>query len=250
VLVKMRDGEKAYVDEAEPFDRSATTRPAATTKIWDGDHHQFDVIVNAGGGWCRPWLTAWQDMRSRMIVGWVIRAEDPNTEAILVRSARAVLQHGVPEVVYHDNGKDYDSFALHGRTKKDRWERRRLKLPLDPSGRRDLRRAGDQGPLGAGRTTGRASRSSGSSGRSSSRRRSGRPTAATRPATSRRTCSSSSSAARPRRWRVRRVVREWLEAGYHQKPHTGNGMDGRSPAAVHAECLVTKRTAPASCWTC
>jgi putative transposase len=233
------------VNHAEPYlERDYTG--LHSNEIWDSDHHQFDVVVNAGGKLCRPWLTAWQDLRSRMIVGWTIRAEDPNTEAILVAFRSAVLAWGVPETVYHDNGKDYDSYALHGRTKRDRWERRRLKLPLEVE-----RSAGVFAGLGitahwAGRTTGRASRSSGGSGRSSSTRRAGRPTAATRRRTSPRTCSSSSSAATPRRWRRSWPgSRDWLDAGYHRQPHTGQGMEGKTPAAVYHECRAVVRTAPA-----
>jgi transposase InsO family protein len=68
----------------------------------------------------RPWLTVWQDVRSRKVVGWELFVGDPCTDNIILAFRRAVMKHGVPESVWTDNGRDYDSWALQGRTKKER----------------------------------------------------------------------------------------------------------------------------------
>lgn len=130
VKLKFREGEKAYTDEAEPFiERDYST--LVSNEEWVGDHHQFDVIVSHQGKLVRPWLTVWQDMRSRKIVGWHVFAHDPNQDTILYAFRHGVGENGVPQNVYVDNGKDYDCFALNGRTKKDRWTRRKLQGGLD-----------------------------------------------------------------------------------------------------------------------
>jgi transposase InsO family protein len=125
VVIKCREGRDAYVAKAEPsIERDYSTM--RSNEEWVGDHHQFDVMVKAvGGRICRPWLTAWQDMRSRKIVGWCIYAHDPNQNTVLSALRSGCLAEGVPERVYTDNGKDYDCYALHGRTK---WKRHHCKV--------------------------------------------------------------------------------------------------------------------------
>jgi len=93
---------------------------------WCGDHHIFDVFVklpDGKGGWTfkRPWLTAWMDMASRSIMGWVI-SFNPNSRCIAMALAHGIKdkndpnfpQHGLPSSVYIDNGKDYRAKYLNG----------------------------------------------------------------------------------------------------------------------------------------
>jgi len=131
VVIKQRFGEEAYTNEAQSYierDYSGLR----SNQIWVGDHHQFDVICRHGDKLIRPWLTAWMDMRSRKIVGRQVFAHDPNSDTILSALRMGCLDAGVPETVMIDNGKDYDSYALNGRTKKDRWLIRKGKIQLDP----------------------------------------------------------------------------------------------------------------------
>jgi len=65
--------------------------------VWVGDHHQLNCWIKYRGRWHRPWLTAWQDMRSR-----------------------AIEEYGPPDSVKIDNGRDYDSEMFTGTTKKRR----------------------------------------------------------------------------------------------------------------------------------
>src|SRR5207249_4565273 len=91
-----------------------------SNQIWCGDHHPCDCIVTHQGKLVRRWLTAWQDMRSRKIVGAVIYAHDPNSTTVLAAFRVGALAYGVPDRVYIDNGKDYDCYALQGMTKAER----------------------------------------------------------------------------------------------------------------------------------
>ncbi len=79
-----------------------------------GDERTLDI-------WCRvfqdrkwkairPKLTAWTDMRSRVVVGWVLHAHaDSNT--ILASLKRAIRDYGKPLVIRTDWGEDYKKAA-------------------------------------------------------------------------------------------------------------------------------------------
>ncbi|MBP1548475.1 MAG: transposase, partial [Oscillospiraceae bacterium] len=55
----------------------------------------------------RPWLSAWMDVKSRYIVGYVLNVVDPNADIVLDSFADAIKNCGVPDSVQIDNGKDY-----------------------------------------------------------------------------------------------------------------------------------------------
>lgn len=129
VLLKMRFGEEAFVNEAEPFiDRDYTT--LASNELWNADHHQFDVTVTHEGQFIRPWLTMFQDVRSRKLLAWGVYANSPNSDSIFAVIRKAIAEHGVPQKLLIDNGKDFDCAALNGRTKKDRWAKRTVRIEL------------------------------------------------------------------------------------------------------------------------
>lgn len=87
-----------------------------------GDHAQLNVVVyNDHGKLYRPWITAWQDWRTRAIPGWVLSAQ-PNGRTIALALRHAILpkpdernrHFGLPARVYTDNGKDYRGQYLTG----------------------------------------------------------------------------------------------------------------------------------------
>jgi transposase InsO family protein len=82
-------------------------------QCWIGDHARFDFLARHNHKPVRPWLTAWEDQRSRMIVGWQITAQ-PDSDTILAAFGAPALERGVPEQVIIDNGKDYRAKGLSG----------------------------------------------------------------------------------------------------------------------------------------
>jgi len=85
------------------------------------DHCQADFWVSGEGVRLdkkpfRPWLTAVQDGRSRRIVGWHLGAS-PNQDAILAALRMAFRDCAIPEVLYVDNGKDFNAKIITGLTK-------------------------------------------------------------------------------------------------------------------------------------
>jgi len=108
-----RLGKKAWALTYEPILRRDYT-DLAVGEMFCGDHRELDFFVKVGGKIQRPWLTAWMDLRSRLLVGWHLGLT-PNSRTIALAFHHAVLACGRPAFVYIDNGKDYKSHALNGR---------------------------------------------------------------------------------------------------------------------------------------
>lgn len=92
----------------------------ASNEIWVSDGYTMDVVADVNDKLLRPTLVSWMDVRSRYPVGWRIVARAENADVILAAFRMGVGLHGVPEVVFHDNGEAYDSAALQGVSKKRR----------------------------------------------------------------------------------------------------------------------------------
>ena len=110
-LTLARRGRKALKDDCMPM--AIRAKPEQVNEVWFGDHHQMDCFVlDEEGKAVRPWLTMWYDAASGFPVGWVL-CKKPNTQTIIAAFNNAVLykkaspSHGLPRMVYVDNGKDY-----------------------------------------------------------------------------------------------------------------------------------------------
>jgi hypothetical protein len=118
VLVLHREGQTAYDAKCAPY-LMVDQNSVNPGQVWVGDHHQFDCWIRHRGDWLRPWITAWEDYRSRKIVGWHISTA-PNSTTILRAMRHGIDLVGPPESVKIDNGKDYDSQTFTGQTKAQR----------------------------------------------------------------------------------------------------------------------------------
>ncbi len=87
-----------------------------------GDERTLDwwAQVYTSRGWraMRLKLTAWSDMRSRAIVGWILRPY-ADTNTILGALKIAVRTYGKPHRLLTDHGRDYKKLAKHGKLKDD-----------------------------------------------------------------------------------------------------------------------------------
>lgn len=119
-------------DDGQPFEREMRS-----DDIWNCDHHIADVMVILGydkdgkpkiG---RPWFTPWLDIRSRRILGWRWSKQAPDATTVLLAFRDAAIRagHAVPGYVYVDNGKDFDAWFLQGETKRHR----QLRIEHDPN---------------------------------------------------------------------------------------------------------------------
>lgn len=78
-----------------------------SNSMWVSDHHKCDVLVKYKGKIIRPWLTAFMDYKTRFIVGYIVFPHEPNADIVLDCLALAIKNCGVPETFLTDNGKDY-----------------------------------------------------------------------------------------------------------------------------------------------
>ena len=244
LVILLREGKKAFTDKCEVYIERDYTG-LASNQIWCGDHHRFDVMVNAGGRIVRPWLTAWEDMRSRKIVGWQIFAHDPNQDTIICSFGDGARSHGVPNVAYVDNGKDYDSRALQGETKRERQLRRQV-------GKfNESEVAGIVGRLGVGTLHawpyhGQSKPIERFFGTLESQWGKQWPTytgscTADKPENLAKQIERGKA---PSIEEFSASFKGWLDGSYHVMPHAGDGMEGKSPAEVFNLRLVERRTAP------
>lgn len=118
VQILHREGLTAYEAKCAPY-IEIDPDSIEPNQVWVGDHSQFNCWVRYQNRWVRPWMTVWQDLKSRMIVGWYISVI-PNQTTILLSMKRAIEKFGPPESVKIDNGKDYDSELFTGITKQTR----------------------------------------------------------------------------------------------------------------------------------
>lgn len=107
-----RLGKKYYDDNHAPYNPRDYS-VYHSNDWWIADHHVFDVaILTPDGKVVRPWLSAWEDLSSRMIVGYALNYVDPNSDIVLDSFARACYAHGLPDNIKIDNGKDYKAYDL------------------------------------------------------------------------------------------------------------------------------------------
>jgi len=118
VIVLHRDGKAAYEAKCCSY-IEADPDSFTPGECWVGDHHQLNFWIRYRKKWVRPWVTAWMDMRSRMLVGWYLSAS-PNQTTVMQAMRAGIESYGPPDAVKIDNGKDYDSQMWTGQTKKNR----------------------------------------------------------------------------------------------------------------------------------
>ena len=253
VRVHARLGDEAYKNLCEGY-HNRDWEAVRSNERWESDHHRLDLWVRVGESVdqktgevkyrnVRLWITVWFDEASRKVVAWIIYVGDPCTDMILLAFRRGVKEHGVPESVWVDNGRDYDSFALHGRTKKQRRSRKAAAeefvfgtfalagvkahnvLPFSAQSKLVERFFGTMEAqfcrlfpdAYCGNTPGN------------------------RPEGLQERLAAGKA---PTLEEVQEAFGQWVENIYNSGEHLGEGMNGRSPNQVFAEKLTVKRTAP------
>lgn len=114
---------KKFRDRCVPYIvRDWNSVPAMA--CWVADHRQLDVFVpcrqyaqEAGREvwqWRRPYLTMYIDARSWMPAAWAIRFESPDGNQTMGTFVQGVKNHGLPKVLYLDNGKDFRTNRFAG----------------------------------------------------------------------------------------------------------------------------------------
>lgn len=113
VKVLGREGHKAYNDRCAPYIRRIYD-DMASNEWWIADNHTFDVMVkDKAGKLHRPYLTAFLDARSGIFTGFYV-TYNPSSEATLIALRRGILEYGIPDNIYVDNGREFLTFDIGG----------------------------------------------------------------------------------------------------------------------------------------
>ena len=111
-LIRYREGEHAFRDMLPSMDRDK--KDIASNDVWFSDHHHIDVFTRneERSKPCRMWLTVFFDARSNKVISYICRNADPDAAVIKQTMKKGMEEHGVPNELYFDNGKDYRSKAF------------------------------------------------------------------------------------------------------------------------------------------
>ena len=128
---------RRFKDRHRPWVKRDWSRIDAM-QLWVADHRQLDLFVprlvlrtspcslkragrparfsergfseqgtTADWRWQRPWLTMFMDARSWRPVAWSLAFDSPNGNRVMMTFAAGVRDHGLPDVLLLDNGKDF-----------------------------------------------------------------------------------------------------------------------------------------------
>jgi putative transposase len=86
-------------------------------EVWFGDHKQIDVACLYRGKAIFPWLTAFEEAKSRKFVGWIL-VPTPNGLSIGQAFLYGVSKNGPPKTIYCDLGKDFQGGYVSGKNEK------------------------------------------------------------------------------------------------------------------------------------
>lgn len=123
-----RYNEKTFIGECAPYIKRMYD-DLDSNDIWVADNHTFDVMVNKNNAPVRVYLTAFMDVRSRKMTGWCV-TDAPSSDATIFALKRGCERYGVPKMIYTDNGREFLFHDLGGNGfRKKRKADEPLKLP-------------------------------------------------------------------------------------------------------------------------
>lgn len=107
-----RYGEKAFKDRYIPYIRRLYDN-MESNEWWIADNHTFDVMTTDGKTTHRLYLTAFMDARSGIFTGIYV-TNNPSSQATLIALRKGIMEYGIPENIYVDNGREFLTFDVGG----------------------------------------------------------------------------------------------------------------------------------------
>ena len=114
VRILLREGPTAFRTQCLPY-LERDYDALEPNQIWTSDHCRLDVFVRdaESGDVFRPWITGWQDLKSRRIPGSML-CRQPSSDTISATFVQGARKFGLPDHSYTDNGRDYSSKRMAG----------------------------------------------------------------------------------------------------------------------------------------
>ncbi len=109
-----RKGEKAFADRCMPYIMRMYDE-LQPNDVWIADNHTLDIqTVDDNGKRHRLYLTAFQDAKTGVIVGWNV-TETVDSQSTIIALRHGIRRFGIPKAVYFDNGHEFTAFDLGGK---------------------------------------------------------------------------------------------------------------------------------------
>ncbi len=109
-----RKGEKAFTDRCMPYIMRMYDE-LQPNDVWIADNHTLDIqTVDDNGKRHRLYLTAFQDAKTGVIVGWNV-TETVDSQSTIIALRHGIRRFGIPKAVYFDNGHEFTAFDLGGK---------------------------------------------------------------------------------------------------------------------------------------
>ncbi len=234
-----RFSEKQFIGECAPYIKRMYD-DLESNDIWVADNHTFDIMVNKNDSPVRVYLTAFMDVRSRKITGWCV-TDAPSSDATIYALKHGCEKYGVPKALYTDNGREFLFHDLGGNGfRKKRKDGEPLKLPsilddLDIEFRTALPRNARAKGIERAFCTVKETFSKLYEGYTGG-------TILEKPD------KLKSIVKMPEKLTAitefEHQVDTYINGWYNKQPHSGEGMNGKSPDEVYAANLVEQRVIP------
>jgi putative transposase len=122
IKAKYRKGQDYFKGRFHPYILRDYTK-YSPMEIICGDYMTQDIVCRKGDRVFRARLCAFEDMRSRAIVGWSLQ-ETANSVGVIRALQMTFRDYGLPGSVYVDNGKEFKNYLLCG----DQWKAQKTKI--------------------------------------------------------------------------------------------------------------------------
>jgi putative transposase len=118
IITLALEGSKEYKNKYDLLFPRKSSRP---NEIWQADHSLLDIwLIDDKAKHRRPWLTIIIDDFSRVITGYYLTFESPNTQNTSLTLRQAIWYKedprwyvcGIPETFYTDHGSDFTSLHM------------------------------------------------------------------------------------------------------------------------------------------
>ena len=82
--------------------------------VWIADNHTLDIQSSSEDGKThRLYITAFQDAKSGVLVGWNV-TESLNSQSTILALRHGIMRFGIPKMVYFDNGREFLNHDIGG----------------------------------------------------------------------------------------------------------------------------------------